>query len=74
MIEVRRLTEGDPLEFEVAVHEGSGETHHHVTMSRDMCDRLTAGKHRRNGASRRHSAFYSTANRRSPFSDVSTRR
>jgi len=45
MIEVRRLTEGDPLEFEVVVHEGSGETHHHVTMSRDMCDRLTAGKH-----------------------------
>ena len=44
MIEVRRLTEGDPLEFEVAVHEGSGDTHHHATMSRSG-DRHIAGKH-----------------------------
>jgi hypothetical protein len=45
MIEVRRVAEGDPLDFEVLVREGSGETRHHVTMSREMCDRLTAGKH-----------------------------
>jgi hypothetical protein len=45
MIEVRRLAEGDPLDFEVVVREGRGETRHHVTMSREMCKRLTAGKH-----------------------------
>jgi hypothetical protein len=35
MIEVRRLAEGDPLEFEVVVREGRGETHHHVPMYRE---------------------------------------
>ena len=45
MIEVRRTGEGDPLEFEAVVREGQGETHHHVTMARETCDRLTAGKH-----------------------------
>jgi hypothetical protein len=45
MIEVRRVGEGDPLEFEVVIREGRGETHHHVTVSRQTCNRLTAGKH-----------------------------
>jgi hypothetical protein len=45
MIEVRRVAEGDPLDFEVVIREGRGETRHHVTMSRQMSDRLTAGKH-----------------------------
>jgi hypothetical protein len=45
MIKVRRLAEGDPLDFEVVIREGRGETRHHVTMSRQTCDRLTAGKH-----------------------------
>jgi hypothetical protein len=46
MIQVRRTAEGDPLEFEVTVREGKGETRHHVTMSRQTCERLTAaGKH-----------------------------
>lgn len=45
MIEVRRTADGDPLEFEVVVREGKGETRHHVTMAREDCDRLTAGKH-----------------------------
>jgi hypothetical protein len=45
MIEVRRVAEGDLLDFEVVVREGRGETRHHVTMSREMCERLTAGKH-----------------------------
>jgi hypothetical protein len=45
MIEVRRVAEGDPLDFEVVIREGGGETRHHVTMARQMCDRLTAGKH-----------------------------
>jgi hypothetical protein len=45
MIEIQRVAEGDPLEFEVVVREGRGETCHHVTMSPEMCERLTAGKH-----------------------------
>jgi hypothetical protein len=45
MIEVRRISEGGPLSFEVVVREGAGETRHHVTMSREMCERLMAGKH-----------------------------
>ena len=45
MIEVRRIGEGDPFEFEVVVCEGKGETLHHVTMAKATCDRLTGGKH-----------------------------
>ena len=45
MIQVRRTGKGDPLEFEVIVREGKGETRHDVTMSREICERLTAGKH-----------------------------
>jgi hypothetical protein len=44
MIQIRRLAEDDRLEFEVVVRKGEGETHHHVTMSRETCERL-AGKH-----------------------------
>ena len=45
MIQVRRLAEHDSLVFEVVVSEGKDETRHHVTMSQEMCERLTAGKH-----------------------------
>ena len=45
MIQVQRTGEGDPLEFEVVVREGQGETRHRVTMSQETCERLTAGKH-----------------------------
>ena len=45
MIEVWRISEGDAIDFEVVVREGEGETRHNVTMSREMCERLTAGKH-----------------------------
>ena len=45
MIEVKRTREGDPLEFEVIVRVGGGKTRHHVTMARDTCERLTAGRH-----------------------------
>jgi hypothetical protein len=45
MIEVRRVAEGDPLGFEVHIREGMSETRHHVTIARQMCDRLTAGKY-----------------------------
>jgi hypothetical protein len=43
MIQVRRTAEHDS--FEVVVREGKGESRHHVTMSREMCERLTAGRH-----------------------------
>lgn len=43
MIKVERAGEGDPLEFEVIVRVGNGETRHHVTMARDTCERLTMG-------------------------------
>jgi hypothetical protein len=29
----------------VVVREGKGESRHYVTMSQEMCERLTAGKH-----------------------------
>ena len=45
MIEVQRTAENDSLVFDVVVREGKGETRHHVIMSREMCERLTAGKH-----------------------------
>jgi hypothetical protein len=45
MIEVRRTGEGDPLEFQVVVREGKGESRHQVTMTREVSDRLTAGRH-----------------------------
>ena len=43
-IEVRRTADGDPLEFAVVVREGRDESRHHVTMSRETCQRLTAGR------------------------------
>jgi hypothetical protein len=36
---------GEQGPFDVVVSKGKGETRHHVTMSREMCERLTAGKH-----------------------------
>ena len=45
MIEVKRTAEGDLLEFDVVVREGDGETCHHVTMTRETYERLTAGRH-----------------------------
>ncbi len=45
MIQVRPTGDGDPLGFEVVVREGKGETRHQVTVSRETCERLTAGKH-----------------------------
>jgi hypothetical protein len=45
MIQVRLTSERDSFIFDVVVCEGKGETWHHVTMSRETCERLTAGKH-----------------------------
>ena len=69
MIEVRRISERGSLDFEVVVREGVGETRHHVTMSREMCERLTAGRHT---VLRPPSVSCSTASQRSRFSDAST--
>jgi hypothetical protein len=45
MIEVRRMGEEGHPDFEVVVREGKGETRHRVTISPEICERLTAGKH-----------------------------
>ena len=45
MIQVRRTAEHASPVFEVVVSEGKSETRHHVTMSPEMSERLTAGKH-----------------------------
>ena len=45
MIKVERTSDGDPLEFEVIVSVGSGETRHHVTLARDTGERLAMGTH-----------------------------
>jgi hypothetical protein len=43
VIEVRPTEVGDPLEFEVIILVGNGETRHHVTMARATCERLAMG-------------------------------
>ena len=45
MIKVERVSDGDPLGFEVIVREGNGETRHQVTLARGTCKRLTMGTH-----------------------------
>jgi phenylalanyl-tRNA synthetase beta subunit len=42
MIKVQRIGEG---EFETVVSDGSGETRHHVSMTRATYERLTGGKY-----------------------------
>jgi hypothetical protein len=42
---VRRTGEGDPLEFDVVVRQGGGESRHHVTMASDACEQLAKGAH-----------------------------
>ncbi|MFW6092648.1 MAG: hypothetical protein ACODAC_01655 [Pseudomonadota bacterium] len=44
MIDVERIADADPYEFRVTVTEGPGETHHQVTMSHDLCERLGGGQ------------------------------
>ena len=39
MIQVRLTAERDPFTFDVVVSEGKDETRHHVTMSRELCER-----------------------------------
>ena len=44
MITVRRTGGGDPLEFEVIVRTGGGETRHQVSMARETGERLGSGR------------------------------
>jgi hypothetical protein len=44
MIEVKCTGEAEPLEFDVVVREGKGESRHRVTMARQTWQRLTSGK------------------------------
>lgn len=46
LIEVRQIKIGDPLAFEVVVREGSNETRHEVTITRETCERLARRKQR----------------------------
>ena len=43
MFKVERAGDGDPLEFDVILSVGKGETRHHVTMARTTCERLRMG-------------------------------
>jgi hypothetical protein len=45
VIEVKRTGEGDPLQFDVVVSTGQGETRHQVTLAKADCARLTNGAH-----------------------------
>jgi len=43
VIRVKRTSDGDPLEFEVIVLEGTDESRHVVTMAQKTCERLAPG-------------------------------
>lgn len=45
MIEIRRISEDDPLTFAVIVRDGKDETHHEVSMGRPDYERLSEGQH-----------------------------
>jgi hypothetical protein len=45
MIDIKRTAEGDPLQFDIIVREGDGETRHRVTMTKETHYRLGAGRH-----------------------------
>jgi hypothetical protein len=45
LIEVRRLSDDDPLRFAVTVREGESASRHEVTLSAADCARLTGGRH-----------------------------
>jgi hypothetical protein len=64
MIEVTRTGGDDPLEFEVIVREGKGETRHQVSVSQATCTRLSAGRHTPERCLEAHFASCSTANPR----------
>src|SRR5205807_9308900 len=45
MIEVTRIDDGDPLQFDVVVRAGAGESRHRTTMAQATWQQLTGGKH-----------------------------
>lgn len=44
MIDIKKLSDDDPMKFDVTVREGAGETKHQVTMARHTYQKLTGGK------------------------------
>mgnify|MGYP000388474813 CR=1 FL=1 len=40
MIEVNRVSDGDPMSFEVTISEGGGSSKHQVTMGAEQYERL----------------------------------
>ena len=44
MIDVRRTSGDEPLEFDVVISEANGKSRHHVTMRRETCERLATAK------------------------------
>ena len=45
MIEVKRIKDGDPLEFDITVRDAKGASHHHVTIERKTCEKLGGAAH-----------------------------
>lgn len=43
IIEVRQTSSGDPMQFEVEVREGGGQTRHRVTMSQATFKKVSGG-------------------------------
>lgn len=43
MISVKQVSETDPLEFEVVIDDGNGQSRHQVTMSQQAFGRLAGG-------------------------------
>lgn len=43
-IQIRQTGDGDPLELDVEVREGGGQTRHRVTVRRDTLARLAPGR------------------------------
>jgi hypothetical protein len=41
--ELGERLDGDPLEFDVTVRDANSESHHHVTIDRKTCERLSGG-------------------------------
>lgn len=45
MIDIKTLSEQDPMRFEVTIQEGGGVTQHQVSLSRATWRKLTGGAH-----------------------------
>jgi hypothetical protein len=45
MIVVKRIKDGDSLEFDITVRDAKGASHHHVTIERKTCERLGGAAH-----------------------------